>query len=315
MESLLGANWLVDTVIESFLLTRASLKLVTECHVHVSVFSPFIIHSIDLPGFSSSVHEFGIKSDIMAKDIWIIPTNVQNTHWVLMLLFMKWKMIVYLYSNQTLYTKYIDMPQTLMDMQMASNIDWSKWTIHAPHDAPAKHDSSSCGLFLCLFAHILCSGSLVPFPADLTAVRHWISMELISGKSFLPKSQLKKQKYCRAKKGIKQNIKKDFNTQFSRSPPKEATSTVEFLTTSLDDYYTATWFLCFMGKLCKKPTKSKIILCQGLCQDWYPLSCLDRAHFPSGLYKCLKCIQGSSMYLKEQNESLQIQNKYPPKDQ
>ncbi|KAK3918989.1 Ubiquitin-like-specific protease 1 [Frankliniella fusca] len=127
-------------------------------------------------------------------DAWLVPTQVERNHFVLMVVLMRKKVILILdslnrnVSNATV--ERVKMVLHLMSQCFGHDINLKEWSIHAPTDVIQQKNVTDCGVFVCMLAHTLCAGgTLLKKSPDLESVsrlRNWIATVLLDNLSQSP---------------------------------------------------------------------------------------------------------------------------------
>ena len=126
--------------------------------------------------------------DGLDYDIWMIPLQVGNNHWVLFVIIFKHRIILLLDSMHD--EKHLD-NDALVALQIATSfsmrlrrgavVDWTEWTLYYPKDIPQQDDGSSCGVFVCIYAHSICTGQEFRgvYGEEKTQARQWLMHEIV----------------------------------------------------------------------------------------------------------------------------------------
>ena len=287
LNSLKRNHWLNDAIIDGFLLSRTLLQHAQQNYVDVCVVSSHVMKTIEQTN-NVCVEIFEEHLTMSSSDIWIMPINVNGNHWILTIVFVKWKMILYLDSmsgfSETIVSRVQGFIAYHIRKSSTEDIVWSEWTLHAPNDIIPQQDSTSCGVHVCLYTHVLCSGRSFTFPHNMETARMWIAKELqtvtcSNKRAFLPILQKSK---------VKNYVPKPL--PISRNPPAGQKSTMEFLASAISEYFKSTWSFCFMSEKCLRPKESEMILCEGHCREWYHLTCIKhQGQIGKKSYICPNC--------------------------
>jgi Ulp1 family protease len=244
MNSLKHKHWLNDAIIDGFMLSRTLLQHAQQNYVDVCVVSSHVMKTIEQTN-NVCVDVSEEHSTMSSSDIWLIPINVDCHHWILTIVFIKWKMILYLDSMRGFSETVVSRVQGFIAYQLRKSskgyIVWSEWTLHAPNDIMPQQDSSSCGVHVCLYTHVLCSGCSFTFPHNMKNARMWIAKELqtlscSNKRAFLP---------ILHKSTVKNLVPKPL--PISRNPPAGQKSTMTFLASAISEYFKSTSSFCFMS--------------------------------------------------------------------
>lgn len=113
---------------------------------------------------NASYYKWARKNKIENKHLILIPINIDNTHWTIMLVIPKSKIMIYLDSFRQ------DCPQNILDgvltfVKEYFNVDLKKenWILHNPKDVPRQTNGTDCGIFICAWAFLIATGEPYDF--------------------------------------------------------------------------------------------------------------------------------------------------------
>ena len=135
----------------------------------------------------------------MNHDIWIIPLNVNNSHWVVAIVVLKLKLIVYLDSlhgiNRNLLRTILNYVKSQHVSYSTSMFEEKDWDISAPTDLNLQRNSYDCGVHVCMYSFMVCNGCFFDCNnLDSKYARNWIATNIISE----PEEKLNHEKLVKA---------------------------------------------------------------------------------------------------------------------
>ena len=109
-------------------------------------------------------------------DIWIIPSNVNSSHWVITIVILNAKTILHLDSLHKPNHAQLHLVWSFIKAQLKTNLNEEEWSVFAPTDFLRQTNTYDCGVYVCLFAFALCSGTDFAYiPKDSRSIRAWES--------------------------------------------------------------------------------------------------------------------------------------------
>jgi hypothetical protein len=223
------------------------------------------------------------KFKMFECDIIMIPVCT-GSHWLLIILNLKSKIIIYLDSFSK--SKNIGSATEILDRILRAinqvhiktykiPFDLNDWKVYFPTDNPNQSNNNDCGVHICILAYlVLKSPKLYNYvQADCTSARRYIAnclkdapddfykkTDVPNGDPFIITKEMHSEEY-------------KSNVSFIFTPPEGASSTLEYLSTMLPNYYKATKRICAHKKGCLQPTED-MVLC-GPCKDFYHPHCVQ----------------------------------------
>ena len=98
----------------------------------------------------------------MNYDIWIIPLNVNISHWVLAIAILKLKLIVYLDSlhgiNRNLLRTILNYVKSQLVSYSTSTFEEKDWDISAATDLNLQKNGYDWGAYVCMYSVMVCNG-------------------------------------------------------------------------------------------------------------------------------------------------------------
>ena len=150
--------WLDDSVIDAFLLCAAN-----SASKRVSSFSTAALPTMSRMMKTRTLGRYlRERYNVCEAADWLVPFNLEpytgENHWTLFIVSHCSKRIVFLDSLQRNHPP----GQALTDLIALVNAghhpgSWSEWTLVIPDNTLRQDDGRSCGLFVCLYADILCT--------------------------------------------------------------------------------------------------------------------------------------------------------------
>ena len=164
--------WLDDSVIDAFLLCAVS-----SASTEVSAFSTVALPTMGQTAKTKALgRQLKERYGVHESSTWLIPLNLEAytgaAHWVLFIISHGSKRILYLDSLGSR----LPPTQAVADLIALINAghqpgSWSEWILVVPDNTLVQDDGRSCGLFVCLYADMLCNGRSYDIAADYQARR------------------------------------------------------------------------------------------------------------------------------------------------
>lgn len=122
-----------------------------------------------------------VKMQLSRFKYWLYPILFQQ-HWTLLVVDFTRKYMVYLDSQHCAPPGHIiDAIAKLVELYGGSSIE-KDWRLYAPRDIPRQCDSTSCGVFVCIWMYIICNSVQLLFDSsDIVHARRGISRLLMDG--------------------------------------------------------------------------------------------------------------------------------------
>lgn len=224
-----------DIIINSFLImmsksadTTSQLKVVP----FDSLMAECLLSDNGLsPGYCSKLASL----NVMQADICLMPINTMDIHWSLFIMVPKKKKFIYIDSlkwkmDEKLMPRFCGAIKSIVvKVLKIPKPKWSEWTCIESIDHPSQIDSSNssnnCGIHVCVWMYIICTGSCVSFHENqMNNVRKVIACVL--DKKIIPKKPA----------GIRNHnvpvVKKSSKTaeklRYQSEPPEGYTSTLHY---------------------------------------------------------------------------------------
>ncbi|MGH0115644.1 UNVERIFIED_CONTAM: hypothetical protein FKN15_037967, partial [Acipenser sinensis] len=242
-----------------------------------------------------SVLKWAQKQQIFDYDIWLVPFNVDSCHWVLVLIIWKLIMLIYLDSMHSYHNKYMDCIANLMEVaylqQNKNIIDWKDWQIYAPSDIMHQRNSNNCGVHVLHFADMIASGrKYATCTEEMHQIRPWIASELLKNwKETLQTENSGTVAAMSTEETIRRVPKRQLKVHVKS--PGGNKDTLTFLSELLSSLFKGMWSIFNLSGNCKKPKDNQsMVFCNGDCQYWYHVECLDVHTVElSDRFYCLSC--------------------------
>lgn len=196
-----------------------------------SFFSETLLHD---DGLSDGYKKKFRSVEIWNQDVCLLPINTGKVHWSLLVIIPKQKTFLYLDSlhwdpDPLLLNRICAaLEWTTIKNVKSKKFKWAEWTLFKPTDNPtqnANNSSNNCGVHVCTWIHIICTGSSNVFDdshminvrkAIATILNGRIIKKLSIGKSH---EQLPK---------IRKSSRTFQKMQQRSTPPLEYASTLEY---------------------------------------------------------------------------------------
>ena len=128
-----------------------------------------------------------VQGDIFQLDKMVMPVNIANGHWALIVAYMKERKLRSFDSMNGDHSEDMEMLLALFEAeaQRLDDVDFdrSKWSTEREMDIPQQGNCSDCGVFLCAFAsHVVDATDFLFARQDMDSIRARITYELVHGK-------------------------------------------------------------------------------------------------------------------------------------
>ena len=291
-------------MVDSFFLSRSETAwnkfqiTVHHCPLHIS--APAITIPSDMDNRMVSLNRDGLVSlleycrltDAFYADMWMWPLYEQaRQHYSLLIVGMKNNTILYLDPHGTMQgvgPRHIqEMMSFLLDNlhyeEYGDSLPWNQWAFHTPLDVP-QQSSDNCGPLICVWAHTLCSDTIIDVSSDIAPqTRQWIKSEISKEPSTCQKNI-----NCKPLQKTSIRYPKMLITS-SMCTPTGFNNTSSYLASVNATLFKATAYVC-AAETCIRP--SQIMTYCVTCHDWYHQSCLERLPVSkNGHYRCFICRQ------------------------
>ena len=267
-------EWLDDMIVDSFIYSRTFSNLIKENHVHVLHLDSCFYQSLLFHGSTASEMMIrGLSNNVLQSDIILSPVCDAN-HWTLIMIDRSKKMIIELDSKHRasnhILQKYYNFMLTFEKSYNKHFGDVSTWKVYKPKDILMQKNGYDCGVHVCLYADIICSGKGKIPKGNLFYKRKYIESEIHQSFALnLPKIKEKKVRGD-STEILVNNDKIEVLTEFRN------VSSQIYLQSIIRKVFKTCDKICLLGPLCLKPKKEKqtMVLCDG-CRDWYHKVCVD----------------------------------------
>ena len=127
-----------------------------------------------------------VQGDIFQLDKMVMPVNIANGHWALIVAYMKGRKLRSFDSMNGDHSADMEMLLALFEAEaqrLHVDFDRPKWSTGREMDVPQQGNYSDCGVFLCAFASHVVDATDFPFAQqDMDSIRARITYELVHGK-------------------------------------------------------------------------------------------------------------------------------------
>jgi len=127
-----------------------------------------------------------VQGDIFQLDKMVMPVNIANGHWALIVAYMQEQKLRSFDSMNGDHSEDMKMLLDLFEAEaqrLPVDFDRSKWSTGRERDVPKQGNCSDCGVFLCAFASHVVDATDFPFAQqDMDSIRARITYELVHGK-------------------------------------------------------------------------------------------------------------------------------------
>lgn len=171
-------QYLTDNIINGFF---SLLPLVSaEAGFEVAPFDTHFIVKIRESGEASyGFRRWAKYNDIWRKNLWLIPIDIQDTHWSLLVVLLHRKIMIHLDSlHWDPESEVINGICNFIQSESPKEINWLEWTLYKPTDNPSQitpmtdRVSGNCGVHVCTWAYLIASGTIHYFSEnDMNIVR------------------------------------------------------------------------------------------------------------------------------------------------
>ena len=291
LDTLDPENWLDGEVIDAYihLMTKAvSNKVVKVLHLSTIFFQKLV----GCGPKGESVLREGIDRDVLNQDVLIAPIFHQN-HWTLIIIDIVRRIIISLDSLNLATTfgirEYSAFLSNLSMTHKKRPINWSLWRLYKPTDMPRQTNSFDCGIYICTYAKMLCTGKGRLRSGNLNFERRSIRESIVcSTESTVIESESKTKNIDICEGDICENV-------ISNTIPSGFRSTENYLLTSLNTIFSKDFSKC-NSIPCLKPKNKNTIKCGNInyCRKWYHVACdnpkMEEEDYSKLEYECNNCI-------------------------
>lgn len=171
MKSLLPDRWLDDNIVNAFLKVARRRSPISE---DILVFDFWFTQKLMLGKILDECYRSWIHTTNMwSYKIWIMPFLL-GVHWVLLVVVPSLQLLIHFDSYHTdppkdFVLKVQSLMQTFPNPQLrATKIRsmWTGWTFYCPKDTPLQGSTGHCGVHVCMWAYIICTGMYINFKDD-----------------------------------------------------------------------------------------------------------------------------------------------------
>lgn len=288
LKTLDGKAWLVDVVLNSFIYLNIYNEYVLKSNVKIRLLDTFFNASLQLSGpHNEGLVSRGVEWRLIKYDIIVAPFHLDN-HWMLVIIDFSKKYLMLMnslhYSADNVLQLFADYLCTVA-MTQGKELQWDQWTVLQPVDFPRQRDSHDCGVYVCSFVTILCKGAGV-IPKSFTAVHRESIRKSITTK-WNRNGELKSNKLKVKMIPVTTNI------EIVKSPPPGFGTTVQYLQHAVKSVFRTNFKICLLGDECLQPRNNEMVLCEGICRDFYHYDCLHvgRNLNANESFYCAACLQ------------------------
>ncbi|PIK55472.1 hypothetical protein BSL78_07632 [Apostichopus japonicus] len=218
------------------------------------------------------------QHNAMTSDIWPIPTNVNSSQWVLIIVVHRTKLLLYLDSlhgyDEAIISLVFQFLSSRSMMAFKRLVMISKWTIPAPTDIPRQLNEWDCGVHVLQWSYIVCSGQPLPYSKELnmSEICNWMANLILKEQHFEQDNNHLGSTVIQRLKEVKRHAQalRVKRITISRDVPVNFASTLEFLSNITRSLFNTNCSVCHLGKQCTHPQRNrKMTFCEGDCQDWF----------------------------------------------
>ena len=127
-----------------------------------------------------------VQGDIFQLDKMVMPVNIANGHWALIVAYMQEQKLRSFDSMNGDHSEDMEMLLDLFEAEaqrLPVDFDRSKWSTGREMGVPKQGNCSDCGVFLCAFAsHAVDATDFLFAQQDVDSIRARITCELVHGK-------------------------------------------------------------------------------------------------------------------------------------
>lgn len=240
LNTLRGSNWLDDNVLNVFFLYLT--QIVQQRGKKILVFDTLFTQKLDVT--NSGFHRWAKSQNLFEYPVWLLPLNVDEVHWVLMVFNFKFKQILYIDSlHGSVPLNTLDKILNFININSgAHSPEWNQWTIYSPRDIPLQGErsnpGSNCGVHVCIWGHIICSGRCYNFSEQsMLSARIWIMSKILNYSE--NKETLKKRKkdvdlLLNEESAPTKSFVKPIRPNIFTSVPKDFISTLQYCSKILE---------------------------------------------------------------------------------
>jgi Ulp1 family protease len=292
LESLIPKKTLVDDVIDAFVQSR--IDMAEDNYLDIYAFNCFFYNICELANNKQDVH-WSSEMTFFKHDVCLIPVCTEG-HWILLVFVIKHRKILFLDSlgygqefvenilKQVLYKLNVG-----YFVEYGEHANWSDWDVHIPRDLVIQNNNYDCGVHLCIYVHIICTGTNVKVKNnEINSVRYFIA-ETLSQFNTQKKSRGNTLRRAINDDEFKVKVHGIGNLVLNYTPPLKNYSTIEYLSSLSKLLTKATKYRCGMTKNCLQ-VKEDMVKCVG-CKEWLHPTCSKRIStgpFPE-FYECTEC--------------------------
>jgi hypothetical protein len=180
LQCLFPRTYLNHSVVDRFINTRSNLA--QEHYARVYAFTTEFMMNIHT-SLPSGIKE-AMRSNVLNKDIVLAP-YARDDHWSLYVICFKEQVVLHIDSlSRPPHPDVVPFLQSFISMEFrrkhSTNYDWVSWSYHSLPNIPNQGNDFDCGVHVCVWAHIICSGIKVVASSEKSdQIRMWIMDEVI----------------------------------------------------------------------------------------------------------------------------------------
>ena len=302
--TVLPGGWIGGEMINAFMQTRAS---VAQKKVRILTFDSYFLTSLleKKTGFLA----FGEKVNCLSYDIWLCPFNARRNHWSLVAVILKSKLIIHIDSktngkwhDDLMLSLLLSFIQRMHMRKFQRPEDMNEWSIYRPSDIPDQVNGNDCGVHVCYWAHIICTGDGPEISEEMCQrVRPWILNEVLT----IPPPE---REICATDKDAKIELINSMRRKItiSEGAPEASKTAFEYCKGLVSFLYREADSACALMEGCKQP-QSKMYKC-ALCREMYHVECVNDVP-PSRNCTEYRCPTCKSSKQKKVRSRLQLKKK------
>lgn len=226
-------HYVNDEIVNAFFSLLPSVA--TKHKIKLIHFDSFYSQNVELNNYiKRSTVRWAKKNEIMSKNIWLIPYNLENmAHWFLIVVFLDRKIILILDSLYVKLRSTVVYGIFTLISALNPNENFKDWKIHAPADVPKQINEfgevgANCGVHMCSWALTVASVSSYHFEEkDMQQARKSIAHLLY----YSVDNNFQKNKKNGKSKGLAECVSlslKNFEYCVDHNPPLNFTSSFDF---------------------------------------------------------------------------------------
>ncbi|XP_018495302.1 sentrin-specific protease 5-like [Galendromus occidentalis] len=182
LETLVGDNWLNDTIVNAYLNLLVIQSKEIPFSPKIYTFSTFFLERYFVMGYNA-VREWTRDEDIFAHDILLVPVHV-GAHLCLVVVDQRKKTITFMDpnggKNEPLLVVVLAYLTDEFRVKKNSQVCFSDWQMETEHDLPKQVNPSDCGVFVLKYAELATRSCIGGFShGDVPYIRRKMMHDLI----------------------------------------------------------------------------------------------------------------------------------------